>query len=98
MNKKYTKKQITEAIAYWKKQLKRLNESENRLDTVPATVGEMIEFLKQFDPTMTLTMGLLDKSEYDKHIVSLRPEFKNMWTDALWDNKDNGDDLLIAFC
>lgn len=35
MNKKYTKKQITEAIAYWKKQLARgnyrkVNESEIR--------------------------------------------------------------------
>lgn len=29
MEKTYTKKQITEAIAYWEKQLKKLNESEN---------------------------------------------------------------------
>jgi len=29
MKKQYTKKQITEAIAYWEKQLKRLNESDN---------------------------------------------------------------------
>lgn len=29
MSKKYTKKQITEAISYWKNQLKKLNESEN---------------------------------------------------------------------
>ena len=28
MKKKYTKKQITEAIAYWEKQLKRINESQ----------------------------------------------------------------------
>lgn len=27
MKKQYTKKQITEAIAYWKKQLKKMNES-----------------------------------------------------------------------
>lgn len=27
MKKKYTKKQITEAIAYWEKQLKLMNES-----------------------------------------------------------------------
>ena len=29
MKKKYTKKQITEAIAYWKKQLKMMNEDAN---------------------------------------------------------------------
>ena len=29
MKKKYTKKQITEAIAYWKKQLKKMNEGFN---------------------------------------------------------------------
>lgn len=29
MKKKYTKKQITEAIAYWKKQLKTINESHD---------------------------------------------------------------------
>ena len=28
MNKRYTKKQITEAIAYWKKQLNKINESQ----------------------------------------------------------------------
>jgi hypothetical protein len=29
MKKKYTKKQIQEAISYWKKQLKSLNESNS---------------------------------------------------------------------
>ena len=29
MKKKYTKKQITEAIAYWQKQLKKIDESVN---------------------------------------------------------------------
>lgn len=29
MKKQYTKRQITEAIAYWKKQLKRMDESDN---------------------------------------------------------------------
>lgn len=29
MKKKYTKKQITEAIAYWQKQLKTMNESSS---------------------------------------------------------------------
>jgi hypothetical protein len=29
MEKTYTKKQITEAIAYWQKQLKKLNESSS---------------------------------------------------------------------
>ena len=50
MKKKYTKKQIQEAISYWKKQLKMMNESTDLHGTttmeVPTTVGKMIEFLK----------------------------------------------------
>lgn len=52
MNKQYTKKQIQEAIAYWEKQLKLMNESIDLHGTttmeVPTTVGKMIEFLKQY--------------------------------------------------
>lgn len=44
MKKRYTKKQIQEAINYWKKQLKTMNESTN--DTrLPV---HMIETLKKF--------------------------------------------------
>lgn len=52
MKNKYTKKQIQEAINYWKKQLKMMNESIDLHGTttmeVPTTVGKMIEFLKQY--------------------------------------------------
>ena len=41
--KKYTKKQITEAIAYWEKQLKKLNEN---LDTTEYSLSELIKVLK----------------------------------------------------
>lgn len=43
MKKKYTKKQITEAIAYWEKQLNKLNEN---LDTTEYSLSELINVLK----------------------------------------------------
>ena len=41
--KQYTKKQITEAIAYWEKQLNKLNEN---LDTTEYSLSELINVLK----------------------------------------------------
>ena len=48
MKKKYTKKQITEAIAFWEKQLKMMNESnqEAQLNTVTSNVKKQ---LKEFN-------------------------------------------------
>lgn len=43
MKKKYTKKQITEAIAYWEKQLIKLDEN---LDTTEYSLSELINVLK----------------------------------------------------
>ena len=39
MKKQYTKKQITEAIAYWKKQLKKMNESFSKYDHTDPNTG-----------------------------------------------------------
>ena len=35
MKKKYTRKQITEAIAYWEKQLHKMNESTENVVVIP---------------------------------------------------------------
>ena len=43
MKKKYTKKQIQEAISYWEKQLNKLDEN---LDTTEYSVSELINVLK----------------------------------------------------
>lgn len=40
MKKTYTKRQITEAISYWKKQLKMMNESEFEEPTVNPDISE----------------------------------------------------------
>lgn len=61
-NNKYTKKQITEAIAYWKKQLrlgnyKKINESKT-LDEASKTAG--LE-----SPYVLLTYALEDPESYN---------------------------------
>ena len=43
MKKQYTKKQITEAIAYWKKQLKCMNESNVIKDDVRKNLDKVID-------------------------------------------------------
>ena len=50
MKKKYTKKQITEAIAYWKNQLKKMNEAEE----------------KMVDPAITFLRGAVEKFKDEK--------------------------------
>ena len=49
MEKKYTKKQITEAIAYWQKQLKKLNESSSDPSRTVRHLKEQIDKLSQSD-------------------------------------------------
>ena len=44
MKKQYTKKQITEAIAYWKKQLKKLNESNNATNLSIVTILNALDW------------------------------------------------------
>lgn len=60
MKKTYTKKQITEAIAYWQKQLKKLNESDSTSklsylkDVLNNASPEMLneEFAFNLDPSL----------------------------------------------
>ena len=50
MKKTYTKKQITEAIAFWKNQLKKMNEAEE----------------KMVDPAITFLRGAIEKFKDEK--------------------------------
>ena len=59
MKKKYTKKQITEAIAYWEKQLRAMNESNDekiflKKDEIPQTLNyyDVIDMIKD-SPELT---------------------------------------------
>lgn len=62
MKKQYTRKHICEAIAYWQKQLKKLNESNDRPDYLDT------------DPFRALTWGemkkIIDKSVKDDDKIS----------------------------
>lgn len=49
MNKKYTKKQITEAIAYWKKQLKMMNESADSSSSSTVKNVSLVALLDSFE-------------------------------------------------
>lgn len=49
MKKNYSKKQITEAIAYWQKQLKKLNESSSDPSRTVRHLKEQIDKLSQSD-------------------------------------------------
>ena len=73
MKKQYTKKQITEAIAYWKKQLKMMNESMGfgkKYDHTDPKLGDMYDD-SPYGPS--LTWGELkeigDKAMSDNDLV-----------------------------
>ena len=57
MKKRYTKKQICEAISYWKKQLKKLNES---LDDHSLLTRKFKEFCKNYVKTEDDVIELIE--------------------------------------
>jgi len=74
MKKQYTKKQITEAIAYWKKQLKKLNESNEaryRTDKVLSRkeeISTMLYDIRNFCSSVKEAYSLekdIDEAGYD---------------------------------
>ena len=70
MKKKYTKKQITEAIAYWKKQLKKMNESTSQ--EIPK---------KLFKECIAADWPSIDSIDIDAMILSTREDY-NQFIDA----------------
>ena len=75
MEKTYTKKQITEAIAYWEKQLKKLNESENdeyfnvhvyNIDWQPVDAADDDDTFKDVD--IDVSKSEIDLSKLEKII------------------------------
>lgn len=71
MNKKYMKKQIQEAIAYWKKQLKKLNESASydeilklKLSSEWLDKDQVIE-RDNFCKSINVIFRFFDGSDYD---------------------------------
>ena len=64
MKKHYTKKQITEAIAYWEKQLKRLDESSNQ--EIPKEL---------FKKCIAADWPSIDSMDIDAMILSTREDY-----------------------
>ena len=82
MKKKYTKKQITEAIAYWEKQLKLMNESISYEDELGFHTYEQIlddKIIDNFQKRMTKALMTKNYDEYKK----LHDEFKEYLKDKL---------------
>jgi len=90
MKKKYTRKQISEAIAYWEKQLKMMNESDtssasNKIDALQlvadkagVTVEQLIHAAigKVSKESNVLEEAGLDSIEYDPRHYTLFLEFE----------------------
>lgn len=61
MKKQYTKKQITEAIAYWEKQLKKLNETESHPSMVVDTGNDTYMVTTNDDGERCIVPDTLDE-------------------------------------
>ena len=72
MKKQYTKKHITEAIAYWEKQLKMMNESLEGCDSLDKVYGELDDIIEQ-DEALKSKLAKLYKAE--------NPSWKGKWDD-----------------
>lgn len=62
MNKTYTKKRIREAIAYWKKQLKKMNEDNNWKEWRKHCKGcdDIFIYLKEIIKDSSAALGMLE--------------------------------------
>lgn len=90
--KQYTKKQITEAIAYWEKQIKVINESERSRALELKVFDKICEYVHPFN-TVALAISNADAATLD----AVCDEFKSSGGVYLKMSKDKAQDIYNKF-
>lgn len=111
MKKTYTKKQITEAIAYWQKQLKKLNESDSTSklsylrDVLNNASPDMLnkEFAFSLDPSLVegivkqtcKALGVDFEANYQKLEDATWGNFNYYYSLEVPELQDRGDGVVV---